>query len=587
MATIDRPNREALSRAIDIFRDAMRPFLTRCLKRVPKTTVEVAVKRSLSQHHADTFARDLQSNNDLASAIDVNYFPYLVQRNWRDAFAPELSGGKSIQSELWLISGARNQVAHPGTQDLEEDFTRAHIYHISTVLGTIRAVEPKRAVDDILAGLAAPPVQVKIAQKAATDILSEPSKTHLERAKKQPRSTSNLKPWREVIKPNQDVAQGSYQQAEFAADLQQVYDGRADTTQYGNPVSFFSHTYITPGIRTLLVNTLKRLAGTGGDPVIQTKTGFGGGKTHSLIALYHLVRNTDALLNFQTGSDSRVSSEVRAIMSETGYDNDPTDLGQVAVMDGVYLSATDPDVTEAGDPLNTLWGVMAYQLGGQEAYDIIGEAARRGTAPGGSQLDALFRFVGPCVILIDELVAYVRNAGAAQDNIYTFVQSLTQSVRRSSNVALVLTLPESRVEAGGDAGIEALTRLERLLGRIEAVWEPLAVDETFEVVRRRLFGELTSLTARDETCEAFSRMYSRYRTDYPQGVSEQNYLERLRACYPIHPEIFDRLYSDWSSIPAFQRTRGVLRMMAGCVNRLYLIRDSSPLIMRNKTILSD
>ena len=587
MATIDRPNRKALSSAIDIFRDAMRPFLIRCLRRVPGATVEVAIKRSLSPHHADSFEREFRRSNDLPSAIDVNYFPHLVQRNWRDAFAPELSGDKSIQSELWLISGARNQVAHPGTQDLEEDFTRAHLYHISTVLGTIKAVEPKRAVDSIMAGLASRLAPVEIAQKAVAENLAEPSKSGTEQTKKQLRTASSLKPWREVIRPNQDVAQGRYPQAEFAADLQQVYDGRADTTQYGNPVSFFNHTYITPGIRTLLVNTLKRLAGKGGDPVIQTKTGFGGGKTHSLIALYHLVRNTDALLNYQDGSDRRVSSEIRAIIDEAGYDEDPADLGQVAVLDGTFLAATDPDVTETGDPLNTLWGVMAYQLGGQEAYDIIGEAAREGTAPGGKQLDALFDKIGPCVILADELVAYVRNAGAAQDSIYTFVQSLTQTVRRSNNVALVLTLPQSRVEAGGEAGIEALVRLESLLGRIEAVWEPLAVNETFEVVRRRLFGEITSLTARDETCEAFARMYSRYRSDYPQGVSEQNYLERLRACYPIHPEIFDRLYSDWSSKPAFQRTRGVLRMMAGCVNRLYLNRDSSPLIMPADLPLAD
>ena len=160
------------------------------------------------------------------------------------------------------------------------------------------------------------------------------------RTRQQSRSTGNLKPWREVIRPNQDVAQGSYQQAEFAADLQQVYDGRADTTQYGNPVSFFDHTYITPGIRALLVNTLKRLNGTGGDPVIQTKTGFGGGKTHSLIALFHLVRNAGALINRQAGDGSRTSDEIRSIMEEAGYDQNPEGLGEVAVLDGalpVYL----------------------------------------------------------------------------------------------------------------------------------------------------------------------------------------------------------------------------------------------------------
>ena len=143
-----------------------------------------------------------------------------------------------------------------------------------------------------------------------------------------------------------------------------------------------------------------------------------------------------------------------------------------------------------------------------------------------------------------------------------------------------------RIETeGGDP--EVPDRLDSLLGRIEAVWEPLAVNEAFEVVRRRLFGEITDRAARNQTCEAFARMYSHDRAEYPQGVSEQNYLERMKACYPIHPEVFDRLYSDWSSIPGFQRTRGVLRMMADCVSRLYLSGDSSPLIMPGNLPFSD
>ncbi len=589
MTTIARPNKDALSRAIDIFRDEMRPFLIRCLKRVPGATVDVVIERSLSSHQADTFARSFQRSKDPASAIDVNFFPQLVQRNWRTAFAAELGEDKSIQSELWLINEARNEVAHIGTQDLETGFTTTYLFHISSVLGKIKAPDQKRAVEKIMEELTQFPVVAEVAGngKKVPSHRSALAQESQQQTERQPRSTSSLTPWRDVIRPNQDVAQGKHQQAEFAADLQQVYDGRADATQYGNPVSFFSHTYITPGIRTLLVNTLQRLAGRGGDPVIQTKTGFGGGKTHSLIALYHLVRSTDVLLNFRDGSEPGVGGEVRAIMAEAGHAEDSADLGKVAVLDGVFLSTTDPDVTDTGDPLNTLWGVMAYQLGGQAGYDIIGEAARQGTAPGGGQLDALFQFVGPCVILADELVAYVRNAGSAQDSIYTFLQSLTQSVRRSGNVALVLTLPESQAEAGSDSGIEALDRLERILGRIEAVWEPLAVNETFEVVRRRLFGEMASPTARDETCEAFARMYSRQRSEYPQGVAEQNYLERMKACYPIHPEIFDRLYQDWSSIQRFQRTRGVLRMMAICVNRLYLSNDPSPLIMPANLAVGD
>ena len=588
MVTTERPNKYALSRAIDIYQDTMRPFLIRCLKRVPGSTVEVAIKNSLPPNQADSFVRELERGKDLASAVDVNFFPPLVQRNWRDVFSSEFGEDRFIQNELWMITEARNHVAHPGAQDLDAEYTRARLYEIADALGRINAPEQKRAVQAIRSQLfEAAVIPTDAAGTESRADKSAPAPISRNGNGKQPRSATNLKPWREVIRPKEDVAQGSYQQAEFAADLQQVYDGRADTTQYGNPVSFFNHTYITPGIRMLLVNTLKRLAGEGGDPVIQTKTGFGGGKTHSLIALYHLVRNADALAVSQVGEPG-TGAEIRAIMEEADYDYSVAASGKVAVLDGAYLAPTDSTVIpETGDPLNTLWGVMAYQLGGQRAYEIVGEAARRGTSPGGSQLDALFEHVGPCVILFDEPVAYVRNVGAPRDSIYTFIQALTQSVRRSSNVALVITLPQSRVEASGELGEAALDRLGSLLGRIEAVWEPLAISETFEVVSRRLFGPITDPVARDQTCEAFSRMYSSNRREFPREVAEQKYLDRMKSCYPIHPEIFDRLYQDWSSIQDFQRTRGVLRMMASCVNRLYLNNDAHPLIMPGDLPLTD
>ncbi len=404
MVTTIRPNKDALSSAIDIYRDAMRPFVLHRLRRVPGATVERAISTALGDRRVDEVNQKLRQGYRIEDVIDVNDFPHLVQRHWRDVFSEVFGDDRTIQSELWLISRARNQVSHPGAQDLEAEYASVHIYHIANVLGNINTPEQKKAVEDIRARLVAPVSAKDDAGPRAGAAVQPNTGNNQQQVGEQPRSVSNLKPWREVIRPNQDVAQGSYQQAEFAADLQQVYDGRADTTQYGNPIDFYDHTYITPGIRTLLVNALKRLAGKGGDPVIQTKTGFGGGKTHSLIALYHLVRNAGALLNTQVGGGSRVGEEIRAILEEAGYDEHPDGLGEVAVLDGAYLAVTDPTVTqEKGDPLNTLWGVMAYQLDGQRGYDIIGEAARQGTAPGGRQLDALFDHVGPCVILIDEL----------------------------------------------------------------------------------------------------------------------------------------------------------------------------------------
>lgn len=582
MASIKRPNREALQQALDIFRDAMRPFIVRSLKSVPGWQAEDLVLDALNPNQAAQVQHNLRSGGDIQAAIDIGDFPQIINRKWYEAFGRKFANDRSVQNKIWLIKESRDQAAHPGLQDLDTEYTRAHLFHIADVLGLINQPKQRQAVETIRDQLLATNGRAETTEQAE-------SKRATKNGRRAPRTSNNLRPWRQVIRPNPDVSQGTFRQAEFAADLQQVHDGRANATEYGNPVSFFNHTYITPGIRTLLVNALKRLAGTGGDPVIQTKTGFGGGKTHSLIALYHLVNDVGALVNASEEADARrTGAEIRAMMEEAGLSPGGDFRAKVAVLDGTHLSTSDPTVTEeTGDPLNTLWGQMAYQLGGQDAYELVGAAARSGTAPGSAQLDELFEYVAPCVVLIDELVAYVRNAATAQDNIYTFVQALTQAARRNDGVALVVTLPESDAEAGGTRGAEALERLERLFGRIEAVWTPLETYEAFEVVRRRLFGEVGNPAERDRTCQAFAAMYSRFRSDYPREVTEQRYLERLKDCYPIHPEIFDRLYADWSSIPQFQRTRGVLRMLATAVSRLYLENDHGPLIMPASLPLGD
>ena len=147
----DRPNRKALSEAVDIYRDAMRPFLVRGLKRVPRSNLEATVRRSLLPRQADEFDRNLVRHKDLESAIDVSYFPKLVQNNWRDSFSLEFQGKDLIKNELWLICEARNAVSHPPTHDFRTDFTGAHLYLIGEVLGRIKAPEQKEAVDSIRA----------------------------------------------------------------------------------------------------------------------------------------------------------------------------------------------------------------------------------------------------------------------------------------------------------------------------------------------------------------------------------------------------------------------------------------------------
>ena len=580
MTTIQRPNKNALIKVIDIYRDAMRPFLIHHLRQAPGKRVEDAIRQALKGNQVNQFEQNLRGGRSVEESIDVNDFPELVKFHWQDVFSRTFPEDRVIRNRLYDIKSIRDEASHPGASDLDEEKTRAHIYMVADVLSKIGRTEEKTGVEKIRDGLFVHP------EPATTPHPEQPEATQGAFEEISTPRTNGLRPWREVIRPNDDVTEGRFRQAEFAASLQRVYDGRARDTEYGNPVSFFNRTYITPGMRALLINTVQRLNGTGGDPVIQTKTGFGGGKTHSLIALYHLVRHADFLIDPPSGSDSSTSREIRNILDEAGFTEHPSGLGEIAVLDGTHLSPTDRTGEDEGMPRNTLWGEIAYQLGGQSGYEIVGEAARTGIAPGQAQLDALFELVGPCVILIDELVAYWRNA-VDSDSVYTFLQALTQSVSARDDVALVVTLPESQEEAGGDRGREALETLERLFGRIEAVWEPLAVNEAFEVVSRRLFGEIREHAERDRTCEAFSRLYSSARRNYPHGTGEPAYLARLKACYPVHPEIYDRLYSDWSSLAQFQRTRGVLRMMASCVSYLYRNNDANPLIMPANLPLRD
>lgn len=386
----------------------------------------------------------------------------------------------------------------------------------------------------------------------------------------------NLKPWRDVVTPHPDVAGGRYRQAEFAADLAQVLSGRAEP-EYQDPVEFYQRTYITEGMKGLLVAALERVTGKGGEPVVQLKTAFGGGKTHTMLALYHLLGGK-APANRLAG--------VNEILKVAKADALPK--ANIAVLVGTALDPTKARKHPSlkGKQVRTLWGEIAAQIGGAEAYGLVESADSSGVSPGADTLVELLDKFGPCVILIDELVAYARNiygverlAAGSFDSNMTFVQSLTEAVKRSKQSLVVATIPESNIEIGGDAGKATLERLENTFGRLEAVWKPVGALEGFEIVRRRLFSPIKDDAAREEVCRAFSRMYADGGTEFPQECKEGAYLDRLRAAYPIHPEVFDRLYDDWSTLERFQKTRGVLRLMATAIHELWVRGDKSLLIL--------
>ena len=392
---------------------------------------------------------------------------------------------------------------------------------------------------------------------------------------------TTLRPWREIAAPHEDVRKGTFQQAEFAADLSRVHKGTA-SPEYRDPALFFKRTYITEGMRLLLDSVVKRITGQGGDPVIQLQTAFGGGKTHTMLAVYHLARGAVPVADLQG---------IPPILDAAGVIDLPKT--RVVVIDGTKLSPNMPE-TRGRVRVHTMWGDLAWQLGGEEAYERIREADESGTSPGKETLAAIIAQYSPCVILMDELVAYIRQfdektrlAGGTYDSNITFMQALTEALKAVPTAVLLASLPESDQEAGSQRGVNALRTLEHYFARVQTLWKPVAAEEAFEIVRRRLFSEITNATAVEAVCRSFAELYITSGAEFPRETQESRYYQRLLKAYPIHPEIFDRLYEDWSSLENFQRTRGVLKLMAKVIHRLWTDGNNDYLIMPGSLPLYD
>lgn len=399
---------------------------------------------------------------------------------------------------------------------------------------------------------------------------------------------TGLKPWRDVIRPHHDVATGQFNAAEFAADLHKVALGEG-SEEYVEPVLFFQRTYLTEGLRDLISRAGRRLAGDmNASPIVNLQTNFGGGKTHSMLALYHLASGTP-LTSFP--------QEVQEALAGA----DPGTLGKVrrVTLVGTHLMPGKPTVHDDRTEVRTLWGELAWQLGGRSAYDVISDADRTATNPG-QALAALLQQYAPCLILIDEWVAYARQLygrddlpAGTFDTQFTFAQTLTEVAKTIPGCLVVISIPASSdfsdgggsggsdLEVGGPNGRAALERLQNVVRRVADQWRPASANESFEIVRRRLFIEPDAAAKRDIAAVArqFVQFYAEHRGQFPRECGEVAYEDRLKAAYPMHPELFDRLYQDWSTLERFQRTRGVLRLMSAVIHALWARETADPLIM--------
>jgi predicted AAA+ superfamily ATPase len=574
-------NHERVGKALELLKDGLRPFVERELKARDAQGWLNIVRESVSESQARLFTKASDPPWDATSLLAVMW------NQWNGVFRKTLGPAeRSLVSEL---RDHRNKWAHQQTFSSDDAY---------------RALD---SVARLLTAVSAP--QADEIEKMKTELLRVRFDEQMRGEKRKSASgaietqaTGALKPWREVVSPHPDVASGRYQQAEFAADLWQVHIGEG-SDEYRKPVEFFRRTYLTDSLKRLLIGGVQRLNGKGGDPVVQLQTNFGGGKTHSMLALYHLF----------SGTPPGELVGIDAVLAEAGTSKLPK-VNRVVLV-GNKISPGNPVVKADGTVVRTLWGELAWQLGhaaggikeAKKAFQRLAADDEKATSPG-DVLRGLMNDYGPCLILIDEWVAYARQLHDAADlpagsfeTHFTFAQALTESAKLAKSCLLVISLPASDTgssphaqasdeEVGGQRGREALSRIHNAVGRVEASWRPASAEEGFEIVRRRLFqplAEREQFVARDTVARAFFDFYRTQHQEFPPECRDAEYEKRLKAAYPIHPEIFDRLYNDWSTLVKFQRTRGVLRLMAAVIHSLWEKGDRNPLILPANIAIDD
>ncbi len=451
-----KSNIEIVTTGLEILLAGLKPYALRELKdHFKERWWNTAVKDSL-HGSVGIEARAAQlSDEERFDLLDIQALLTIMTNCWNDVFQEQLGyTGRSYVSELREV---RNSWAHQRGFNAEDAFRALDtIGRLLSMIGAPGQDEIKKLSQDLLRQRFETEAKKELKQSAAVT---------------QTGALNGLKSWRTVATPHPDVASGHYQQAEFAADLFQVITGKAEP-EYGDAKEFFRRTFLTEGLTRLLSRAWARLAGAGGDPVVELQTNFGGGKTHSMLALYHL---------FGGGSHLREVPGLEHLIPPELQDKDTVPLPKArrAVLVGTQLSPATSHTKPDGTVIHTLWGEMAWQLGeavgdAAEAYALIAEEDHKGISPGSEKLAALFERYSPALVLIDEWVAYTRQvygkdglpAGSFDANM-TFVQTITEAANAVRTALVVAAIPSSDIEIGGEGGQAALERIQNVFSRLE------------------------------------------------------------------------------------------------------------------------
>ena len=372
----------------------------------------------------------------------------------------------------------------------------------------------------------------------------------------------------DTCRPRADVLRGTVAEADFAADLAQVVTGEG-SAEYVDAARFFANTYPTRGLKNLLANVCRRLSGAGGEAaaIFRLDTSYGGGKTHGLIALAHAARGLTGVAGVQEFIDPALR---------------PQGPVRLAAFDGENADPANGRTMGQGVRARTPWGEIAYALAGAAGYERVKNSDAGGISPGADTLRELFGGQ-PTLILLDELSVYlrkVRQIGAAGDQLTAFLTSLFKAVEGTPHAALVYTLAIGKEGRAVDAYsaenqfiADRMAEAESVSARKATLLNPTEEDETAQVLRRRLFESIDEDAAR-EAVDAYQAAWSAKRDAIADDASRPETAECFRASWPLHPEVLQTLTSKTATLETFQRVRGMLRLLARTIGRLWETRPA-------------
>lgn len=374
-----------------------------------------------------------------------------------------------------------------------------------------------------------------------------------------------MKAWSRAVTPHEDIARGRVNEGLFDAKLGHVAQG-AGPAEYRDVRLFYQKTCFTDGLRDLLTRVLRRVAGDEEqNGVLWLQTGFGGGKSHSELAAYHLLSHPDEAMSVP---------DVAALVRAAGLERPPA--AKVAVIAGTSLNPLGR-TTSDGIHIRTLLGEVAYQLGGADAFAIVAENEATPMSPGDQTLMQLLQHVGPCAILFDETLHYVDKARTEAgdkrlaEQTVAFMRELTDAVNATPGTIMVVSLTASREDMLSDGAMVWLERLNEHVLRGATPIRPVQRSEIHEVVRRRLFERVD-----EEQAAAAAREYRQLYASLgglPAEKTGAEYERLMARSYPFHPELISVLYERWGSRTGFQETRDTLRFLALALQELWTRRE--------------